>query len=457
LPLFSLSSASVSVVTSSDESARTALHFVDDLRFDEIIVGLPTATQFVAGRADVVARTWATQFRRVLFGSIDAIRPSQLTNDSRHAARYLIRRIAPLYPRAEVSDPRSTPGWNAIPLLIAMHSECPQCRWFFLADDDTFLVPRNLMHFLRSFNSSSYIYNGFVSGYSRQMWDAFGFGTVQFAVGGSGYFLSRALVLKILPHLSECAKHSARMPYSDARLNLCIGLAFLAQSQCRTCAHGSSMRCWMIKPYFDGAPGVGVGAAPNAAEPDVALTPRACYLDEAESRELRVSADYGGYAVMGSQPEQPNGSQWGLFSWRLGQPFAMPAPSGEFGTGVVSLSTDGLPGDFLTAPPGAATEVSLVFNRRRMNRFDDLATWIIHPGHAHPFRGVSFESYGRRGEFLGDAAERTRRSTRADCARCGCASALGVDVNDSSTTFAVAAVSRIGLATVRAERHRRQL
>jgi hypothetical protein len=412
------------------------LHFVDDLRFDEIIVGLPTATQFVAGRADVVARTWATQFRRVLFGSIDAIRPSQLTNDSRHAARYLIRRIAPLHPHAEVTDPHSTPGWTAIPLLIAMYDACPLCRWFFVADDDTFLVPRNFMHYLRSFNSSSYIYNGFVSGYSRGFGDLFGFFAPQFAVGGSGYFLSRPLVLKILPFLSDCSKHTARMPYSDARLNLCIGLAFLAQSQCRTCAHGNALRCWMIKPYFSGAPGVGVGAAPNSAEPNEALTPRACYLDEAESRELRSSADYSGYAVMGAQPQEPNGSQqWSHFAWRLSSPFALPAPSGEFGSGVVTLSTDALPGDYLTAAPGAASEVALVYNRRRMNRFDELAAWIVRPGHVHPFRGVSFESYGRRGEFL------AMPPANAPFNACGLRAmrlrARSADVNDSSTTFAV--------------------
>jgi hypothetical protein len=433
---FSLKHADSSLGQKTLVGIDEPVHFVDDHRFDEIIVGLPTAAQFVAGRADVVARTWATQFRRVLFGSIDAIRPTQLTNDSRHSSRYLIRRIAPLHPQSEVTDPHSTPGWTAIPLLIAMHDACPQCRWFFVADDDTFLVPRNLMHYIRSFNSSSYIYNGYVSGYSRGFWDLFGFGTVQFAVGGSGYFLSRALVLKILPYLSDCSKHTARMPYSDARLNLCIGLAFLAQSQCRTCAHGNSLRCWMIKPYFSGAPGVGVGATSNASEPTEALTPRACYLDEAESHELRSSADYSGYAVMGPQPQEPNGSQqWSQFAWRLGPAFSLPPPSGEFGSGVVTLSTDATPGDYLTAAPGTVSEVALVYNRRRMNHFDELATWIVRPGHVHPFRGVSFESYGRRGEFL--AMPRTNAPFNACGLRAMRLRARSADANDSATTFAV--------------------
>lgn len=62
-----------------------------DARFDdfdnEIVFGVPTAKRLAAARAAVVAQTWATRVRNVVFASIDNVTIDDLTSDPVHAVR----------------------------------------------------------------------------------------------------------------------------------------------------------------------------------------------------------------------------------------------------------------------------------------------------------------------------------------------------------------------------------
>jgi hypothetical protein len=393
---------SLAVVLQSSRGVAAAA-FVD--AEDEVIVGVPTAARLITNRADVVAATWATQFRRVLFASLDRVDVSQLTNDSVHAARYRVRQIAPLVPEAEVFDPHSTPMWNAIPLLAAMYDECPQCAWFVVADDDSFFVPRSFMHYLRRFNASSLVFNGFGVSYQHDLWNAVGFGATSFAVGGSGYFLSRPLVAKMLPLLTECSRHTAAMPWSDARLAICIAMAFVEQHQCRTCGD-AHRRCFTLQPYFDGAPGIGVGATPTATPPAVAVGHR-FGREATDYRDLAFDPDFIGYAAMLKLPQGADATPMALrnFAWRVGPPIALPLPPAELGASAITL-THGVSWNFLVA--AADNKTAVRENRYHHRGFLESATWIMRMGHAHPFRGVSFESFAYPGMFL--AAGTARRT-----------------------------------------------
>jgi hypothetical protein len=416
----------LAVVLQSSRGVAAVTKFVD--LQDEVIVGVPTAARLIANRADVVAATWATQFRRVLFASLDPVDVSQLTNDSELAARYRVRQIAPLVPEAEVFDPRSTPMWNAIPLLAAMYDECPQCAWFVVADDDSFFVPRSFMHYLRRFNASSLVFNGFGVSYQRDLWNAVGFGATSFAVGGSGYFLSRPLVARMRPLLTECSRHTAAMPWSDARLAICIAMAFVEQHQCRTCGD-AHRRCFTLQPYFDGAPGIGVGAAPTAKPPPVALGHRFCR-EAADYRDLAFDPDFIGYPAMLGLPQGADATPMGLrnFAWRIGPPIALPLPPAELGASAITL-THGVSWNFLVA--AADNKTAVKENRYHHRGFLESATWIMRMGHAHPFRGVSFESLAYPGMFL---------AVGSAPGRCGDEPLVlkpkPSNVQDGSTTFA---------------------
>lgn len=120
-----------------------------------------------------------------------------------------------------------------------------------------------MMAYIRTYNESSYVYGGRGVGTPIDSFDKVGAGAASFAVGGPGYFLSKALMERILPLLSTCSRFTGSLHFSDARVAHCIHLAFLPQ--CRVC-DGELWRCWMMQPYYEGAPGVGLKA--NESLPD---------------------------------------------------------------------------------------------------------------------------------------------------------------------------------------------
>jgi hypothetical protein len=387
--------------SSPPSPASTSRGNDDDVRLvdfkDEIVFGVPIAKRLVRGRADVVAQTWATAFRNVVFGSLDPIDVSELTSDSIHAQRYVMRTMKPL--ANEEFDPARSASWNTLPLLLEMWDHCSQCKWFFVADDDTALNPLNIMRYVRAHNETAVVFQGKGVGYPRYLFDAVGYGAVSFAVGGSGYFMSRPLVARMIPQIRDCANATTGVQFSDARVAACIGLLYIPNYECRTCRQGEPiLPCWMLRPYYKGAPGLGVNATKEAVESVDAVACHWLPRRDAEAPELRQFADYFGKAGLVDTSARDLGRGWPDVSWSRGPSLLEPRPSAD--DPLYSFMAYALPQTYLAASPGNATEASLLFNRRRTHDAQALSTWRLHAGHAHLFRGVSFESYAKPGHFL---------------------------------------------------------
>ena len=92
-----------------------------------------------------------------------------------------------------------------------------QSDWYFLAEDDTVVIKENLLHLVKTLNSSEDIFMGkCVLLKDKKL------GTIPFAVGGSGILMSHTLLRKMAPNVAHCRSEYAKVYFGDARVGACV-------------------------------------------------------------------------------------------------------------------------------------------------------------------------------------------------------------------------------------------
>jgi hypothetical protein len=100
----------------------------------ELAVGVGTCASMLHARAEPLARTFGARFRDLHWYSEDTL-DSQLIRN--------VTRIRPF----EGEERKSEFGgaWLSLPILHHLFLESPAAKWYLILDDDTFLIPENLL------------------------------------------------------------------------------------------------------------------------------------------------------------------------------------------------------------------------------------------------------------------------------------------------------------------------
>ena len=111
--------------------------------------------------------------------------------------------------------------WTNIPLAAFQHMATNiVADWYLQVDEDTIIVPINLMRLINTLNTSP---RPLMIGKCASFQDAIE-GSIEFNVGGSGILMNRALVSALTPHFTECRKRFNTLYFSDARVGACVTL-----------------------------------------------------------------------------------------------------------------------------------------------------------------------------------------------------------------------------------------
>jgi hypothetical protein len=94
-----------------------------------------------------------------------------------------------------------------------------QSDWYFLAEDDTIVFKDNLLRLVQQLNPNKDVFMGkcVLLNDTRA-----GLGIIPFAVGGGGILMSRTLLRKMVPNVSDCRSKYAQVLYGDARVGACV-------------------------------------------------------------------------------------------------------------------------------------------------------------------------------------------------------------------------------------------
>jgi hypothetical protein len=115
-------------------------------------------------------------------------------------------------------------GWDLdqakfIPGFHELYEQFPECDWYIMLDDDTYLYLDNLKLLLSEFNSNDDHYFG--SPRSETGCDKSPYKDTHFAMGGAGVILSRSAMLKLYNNIHKCDKYR-NCGYGDGSLGECM-------------------------------------------------------------------------------------------------------------------------------------------------------------------------------------------------------------------------------------------
>eukprot|EP00274_Cyanoptyche_gloeocystis_P005419 CAMPEP_0196664138 /NCGR_PEP_ID=MMETSP1086-20130531/55833_1 /TAXON_ID=77921 /ORGANISM="Cyanoptyche gloeocystis , Strain SAG4.97" /LENGTH=438 /DNA_ID=CAMNT_0042000293 /DNA_START=188 /DNA_END=1504 /DNA_ORIENTATION=+ len=161
-----------------------------------VVFGVLSTPKFMATRVVAVASTWLRKVPTAYFIS-----------EAPHAS--YPRPVIVVKPQA--GDKYKTTGaFKDLPGIVRMYHLHPNASWYFIADDDTYVVVPNLVKFLRNKDPRPKQYIGII------------FKGGVFAYGGAGFILSNSLVVALLPIMDACIQKYLHIPAGDYRLGLCI-------------------------------------------------------------------------------------------------------------------------------------------------------------------------------------------------------------------------------------------
>jgi hypothetical protein len=267
-------------------------HCDTNLSIDDIAVGIISGQELLMSRLISQAKSWFPTFPSVSVYSDEF--PNTTISDITSASPHSRIRFISIPGQAEhiIGSQWTVPWYRAQPrFLPAVHdlwTSHPHARWYLVGDDDTYLIPRNILRRLGKQNSSDFEVVSF-------FWCAWNSITEHmdpprechpFAQGGSGVLFSKTIMDGIGPRLIACgeqyndAEHAASM-----RISVCME---------RTFGYENWTKLAFIKPWRSGihpsSPQVTIGYgntwdAPGSfhqVSPDEMLSLKRAHLCEVE-------------------------------------------------------------------------------------------------------------------------------------------------------------------------------
>lgn len=178
----------------------------------EIVVGVVSSAA-TEHRAVASAKTWARQFRHVVFFS-EAPLPRVAI------AGFDVRVVKPLDAQDRVTHSAADASWKTFSALLQLQQIYPDAQNYMLIQDGAFVVGENFMCDLRtSFKPSDLVYAGFRC--STSVPEPSGWRPIHFISLASGIVLNRKVVTLLEPHLHECSAWGLGIT-GDVRLARCI-------------------------------------------------------------------------------------------------------------------------------------------------------------------------------------------------------------------------------------------
>ncbi|XP_043934620.1 chondroitin sulfate synthase 1 [Protopterus annectens] len=173
-----------------------------------LYVGVMTAQKYLGNRAVAVQKTWASNIPgKVEFFSSEG-------SDTSFPI--------PIVPLQGVDD-AYPPQKKSFMMLKYMHDHyLDQYEWFMRADDDVYIKSDRLESFLRSLNSSEPLFLGQTGlGSSDEMGKLALEPGENFCMGGPGVIMSREVLRRMVPHISECLREMYTT-HEDVEVGRCV-------------------------------------------------------------------------------------------------------------------------------------------------------------------------------------------------------------------------------------------
>lgn len=196
---------------------------------NEIVVAVSSDAR-APERAQGIARTWARRFRDVLFFVDTGVNEIQSLRAAVHPYLVVVvnRTDGDRLQRPERSSSlRVSMKGFSLTIFHRLFGLRPNAQWFFHADDDTFVVPINVLMSIRQYDWQSQAYLGKLSA-AHGVREPGTFHTrmgasMPFVIGGGGILLSRGLLAAAAPHLPNCSStYRYTTPTSDSHLARCL-------------------------------------------------------------------------------------------------------------------------------------------------------------------------------------------------------------------------------------------
>ena len=173
------------------------------LTVDDVAFGVLTSERFLETRLSSQQRTWLRRVRHVVFYSESEVRSIPTLKLVPPAKEELVGGGA----------------WKNFPALIDLSERFPLAKWVFFNDDDTYIFVENLLQALGKFDYNRDYYVGLYWTPRIDMeWREV---HIAYASGGAGYALSRALLTRMTPRMSECHGNYTRWA-GDVRVGKCV-------------------------------------------------------------------------------------------------------------------------------------------------------------------------------------------------------------------------------------------
>ena len=199
----------LAVSVKSTERPKTIASELNVSSIQPLYIGVVTAQNLLSTRAAAVNHTWGQKAPKLeFFSSLD------------HADSTLGLPIVSL----DGVDDRYPPQKKVFRMLKYMYDHyINEYNWFMRADDDVYVCVEHLMHFLSKLDPSRILYIGQPGGGKPQDLARIKMKPHEhYCMGGPGVIFSRALLIKLAPHLEDCLEHEVVSWNEDLEVGRCI-------------------------------------------------------------------------------------------------------------------------------------------------------------------------------------------------------------------------------------------
>ena len=201
----------------------------ENLTFDDFAFGIWTGEKMLKKRVYDLAKTWIKLMPQIdiysdYINDKDAL---EILNTSNHLN--ITFHSIPTFAH-HLFGTSFDNVWNHAQSrhLIAFHDlyqRYPNKKWYFLGDDDTFLLPDGIISTLKNYSYNERQIIGHLFGNFPFLSKFFQSGkkVYDFAQGGAGFFVSKAMMDYVAPHIIDCSSFYESYNFvSDTRISACI-------------------------------------------------------------------------------------------------------------------------------------------------------------------------------------------------------------------------------------------
>ena len=174
-----------------------------------LYIGVVTAQKLLSTRAAAINQTWGARAPKLEFFS-----SSDPSGDNHGLPIVSLPGVDDTYP----------PQKKVYRMLKYMHDHyIDQFNWFMRADDDLYVRVEHLIHFLGKLDPSKMLYIGQPGGGKPKDLERIKLLPHEhYCMGGPGVIFSRALLIKLAPHLEDCLQHEVVSWNEDLEVGRCI-------------------------------------------------------------------------------------------------------------------------------------------------------------------------------------------------------------------------------------------